>query len=46
LVRSPVILFIPVASPLPVETTVILSTLARGAASARTTSGKLVSSLS
>ena len=34
LVRSPVILFIPVASPLPVETTVILSTLASGAASA------------
>src|SRR6202140_1953793 len=44
--KSPVILFIPVASPLPVETTVILSTLASGAAIALTTSGKLVSSLS
>src|ERR1700686_1443715 len=44
--KSPVILFIPVASPLPVETTVILSTLASGAAIALTTSGKVVSRLS
>src|SRR5450631_987669 len=46
LVKSPVIVFIPVASPLPVETTVILSTLASGAAIARMISGMLVSSLS
>src|SRR6058998_1308503 len=36
LVRSPVILFIPAASPSPVDTIVILSTLASGAARART----------
>src|SRR5215470_3399933 len=43
---SPVILFIPAASPLPVEITVILSTFASGLASALTTSGKPVISLS
>src|SRR5947208_15132589 len=37
LVMSPVILFIPDASPFPVETMVILSTLANGLASALTT---------
>src|SRR6266567_3489018 len=46
LVMSPVILFIPDASPFPVETMVILSTLANGLASALTTSGMLVNSLS
>src|SRR5438552_9843653 len=46
LVISPVILFIPDASPLPVETIVILSTFASGLASAFTTSGMLVNSLS
>src|SRR5271157_1633933 len=46
LVMSPVILFIPAASPLPVDTMVILSTFANGEASALTTSGKPVSSLS
>ena len=45
LVMSPVILFIPAASPLPVETIVILSTLASGLASARTTSGMPVMQL-
>ena len=39
LVMSPVILFIPEASPSPVDTIVILSTLASGAASALTISG-------
>ena len=43
---SPVILLIPALSPLPVETIVILSTLASGEASARTTSGMMVMSLS
>src|SRR2546428_13464678 len=38
LVISPVILFIPDASPLPVETIVILSTFASGLAAAFTTS--------
>jgi hypothetical protein len=36
----------PAASPLPVETTVILSTFASGADIALTTSGRLVISLS
>ena len=45
-VMSPVILFMPAVAPLPVETMVILSTLASGAASARTTSGMLVINLS
>ena len=40
LTMSPVILFMPAVVPLPVETIVILSTLASGAASARTISGK------
>src|SRR6266571_7274732 len=43
--RSPVILLMPAESPLPVDTIVILSTLASGEASARTTSGILVMSL-
>src|SRR5579864_3318269 len=46
LVMSPVILFIPEASPLPVETMVILSTLASGAANAFTTSGMLANNRS
>src|SRR5215469_2330011 len=46
LVMSPVILFIPAASPFPVETIVILSTFASGAASAFTTSGMLANNLS
>ena len=45
-VMSPVILFIPAASPLPVETIVILSTLASGAARAFTISGRPLISLS
>src|SRR6516164_527945 len=45
-VISPVILFTPAAPSPPVETTVILSTLASGSAIARTTSAMLVSSLS
>src|SRR5215510_11300917 len=43
---SPVILLTPAEVPLPVDTTVILSTLASGCAIARTTSGMLVISLS
>src|SRR5215472_4159657 len=43
---SPVILLTPAEWPLPVETTVILSTLASGCAMARTTSGSPVISLS
>src|SRR5881227_2276754 len=43
---SPVILFIPAASPFPVETIVILSTFANGAANAFTISGMLANSLS
>src|SRR5438270_4165426 len=43
---SPVILFIPAASPFPVETIVILSTFASGAANAFTISGMLANSLS
>src|SRR5207249_10213034 len=43
-VMSPVILFRPAALPLPVETTVILSTMASGAARARTISGMLANS--
>ena len=46
LVMSPVILFMPAASPFPVETMVILSTLASGAAKAFTISGMLANSLS
>src|SRR5262249_30274464 len=46
LVRSPVTLFMPAASPLPVDTTVMRSTLPSGEASARTTSGMFVMSLS
>src|SRR5713101_5619050 len=45
-VMSPVILCMPAALPLPVETMVILSTLASGAARARTISGMLANSLS
>src|ERR1035441_4883402 len=40
-VMSPVILFIPAVSPLPVETMVILSTLASGAARALTISAEV-----
>src|SRR5258707_2349321 len=43
---SPVILLAPAVVPLPVETIVILSTLASGAAMARTISGKLLINLS
>src|ERR1700722_3006923 len=46
LVMSPVILFIPEESPFPVDTMVILSTLASGAASALTISGIPANSLS
>src|SRR5215472_15152388 len=46
LVMSPVTLFMPAESPLPVETMVILSTFCSGEASALTTSGRLVKSLS
>src|SRR5271165_6782411 len=45
-VMSPVILFIPAVSPLPVETMVILSTLASGAARAFTMSGNPLINLS
>src|SRR6202795_2791889 len=45
-VRSPVILCMPAESPLPVETTVMWSILANGLASALTTSGNPVMSLS
>ncbi len=44
-VMSPVILCMPAESPLPVETMVILSTFASGAARARTTSGSPVMQL-
>ena len=46
LAMSPVILFTPAASPLPVETMVILSICESGADIARTTSGSPVMSLS
>ena len=46
LAMSAVSLFMPAESPSPVETMVILSTFARGAARARTISGIPVSSLS
>src|SRR6266852_2794919 len=45
-VMSPVSLYAPAASPLPVETMVTLSTLPSGSARARTTSGSPVMSLS
>jgi hypothetical protein len=43
---SPVILFIPEASPFPVETIVILSTFASGLASAFTISGMVANNRS
>jgi len=46
LTMSPVILLMPAVPPLPVETTVILSTFDSGDANALTTSGRLVISLS
>src|SRR6266851_9721329 len=46
LVMSPVSLYAPAASPLPVETMVTLSTLLSGSARARTMSGNPVNSLS